>query len=131
ELCLQNLNLPPDQAQIILDAFGFARGDSVPIPDICVYTVPDIASFFLTGTCQFMGKERTTYMLDVTTPPLQPGQDSVRLSSSTYIPTAIGIDSLTVREHPNEAYRDSFMVVYVNFQVPDTFGNFLRYQTKR
>jgi hypothetical protein len=131
ELCLQNLNLPPNQTEILLNAFGFSQVDSGQIPDVCVYTVPDIATYYLTGTCSFMGKEATTYALDIKAPGFQNVQDSIHLTASTYIPVSIGIDSLTLREHTNPAYRDSMMAVYGYFSVPDTFGNFARYQTKR
>lgn len=130
EFCLQNLNLPPDQQQLLLNALGFTSVDSSQIPNVCVYTVPDIINFFVNGTCSFMGKERTSYALDIVSPPLY-GTDSVHLTSSTYIPTAIGLDSLSFAEHVNEAYRDSMMAVIANITVPDTFGNSVRYLTKR
>ncbi|MFN8288591.1 MAG: DUF4249 family protein [Chitinophagales bacterium] len=131
ELCLQNLNLPPEQQEIVLNAFGFTSIDSAQIPNVCVYTVPDIATYFTTGSCSFMGKERTTYNLDVMSPPLNDGQDSIHVTASTSITTVIGIDSLTTRPHPNPQYADSMVAVYAYFSVPDTFGNFVRYWTKR
>lgn len=131
ELCLQNLNLPPNEAQILLNAFGFSNPDSMEIPDVCVYTVPDIATYYLTGACSFMGKEQTTYHLEINSPGFENALDSIHITSSTYIPVSIGIDSLTIREHHNPDYRDSMAAVYANFTVPDTFGNFARYQTKR
>jgi hypothetical protein len=131
ELCLQDLNLPPDQQAVILSALGFANVDSTQTPAICVYTVPDIATYFLSGTCSFMGKERTAYALDIMSPGIQTPQDSVHVTSTTYIPTAIGLDSLAVRDHPNPDYRDSMAALYAYVTVPDTFGNFLRYKTKR
>lgn len=130
EFCLQNLNLPQDQIDVILGAFGFTNVDSTEVPDVCVYTVPDIANYFLTGSCSFMGKERTTYSLDITAPPFE-GFDSIHVTSTTYIPTAIGLDSLAVRPHTNAEYRDSMAAVYAFITVPDTFGNFVRYKTKR
>lgn len=131
ELCLQNLNLPPDQQEVILNAFGFSAIDSDQIPNVCVYTVPDIATYFLTGTCSFVGKERTSYTLDIMSPPLNDGQDSIHVTSTTTITTVIGIDSLTTKPHPNPDYADSMVAVYAYFSVPDTFGNFVRYWTKR
>jgi hypothetical protein len=130
EYCLQNLNLPDQQKQILLSALGFSTADSAALPDICIYTVPDIVNYFVTGTCSFMGKERTTYNLDIVAPPLY-GNDSVHLTSATYIPTAIGIDSLVIREATNPSYKDSMSSVYAYITVPDTFGNFVRYKTKR
>jgi hypothetical protein len=130
EYCLQNLNLPDTEKELLLSALGFSIADSASLPNICIYTVPDILNYFLTGTCSFMGKERTTYALDIVAPPLY-GSDSVHVTSSTYIPTAIGIDSLTIREATNPQYRDSMASIYAYITVPDTFGNFLRFKTKR
>lgn len=130
EFCLQGLNLPKDQQDVLLGALGFSTVDSANIPNVCVYTVPDILNYFLSGTCAFMGKERTTYALDIVSPSIT-GNDSTHLTSSTYIPTAIGMDSLTIREASDVHYRDSMVSLYANTSVPDTFGNFLRYKTKR
>jgi hypothetical protein len=131
ELCLQNLNLPADQAQVILNAFGFTTVDSGKIPDVCFYTVPDIITYFTTGQAAFMGKEKTTYYLDIKAPGFKTATDSIHVTSSTYIPQSTGIDSLGTKQHPNPAYRDSLVAVYAYFSVPDTFGNFIRYWTKR
>jgi len=131
ELCLQNLNLPPEQAEVLLNALGFTTVDSGNIPNVCVYTVPDILSYFLTGTCSFMGKERTSYDLRVMAPGFDVGDDTILVTSTTYIPTAIGMDSLGFKEHTNPAYRDSFVGCYAYITVPDTFGNFVRYWTQR
>ncbi|MCW5908494.1 MAG: DUF4249 family protein [Chitinophagales bacterium] len=131
ELCLQNLNLSPEDAQTVLSAFGFTSVDSGKVPDVCVYTVPDIATYFTSGQCSFMGKERTTYNLDIMAPGFKSSSDSIHVTSSTYIPKSIGVDSLGFKEHPNPAYRDSMISCYAYFSVPDTFGNFVRYWTKR
>lgn len=130
EFCFQNLGLPKQQEQELLSAFGFTTADSGTIPNICVYTVPDILAYITGGHSSFEGKEQTIYGLDIIAPPFTSG-DSIHLTASTYIPHAIGLDSLTLREHPNPDYRDSMMAVYANFSVPDTFGNFIRYKTKR
>lgn len=130
ELCLQGLNLPQDQQDILLSALGFSTVDSANIPNVCVYTIPDIATYFTTGTASFTGKERTSYALDIMAPGFT-GTDSVHVTSTTYIPTAVGMDSISIREASNPAYRDSMVSLYSNVSVPDTFGNFLRYKTKR
>lgn len=130
EFCLQGLNLPPDQQDVLLGALGFSTVDSANIPNVCVYTIPDITNYFLNGTASFTGKERTTYHLDIVAPGFN-SADSIHLTSSTYIPTAVGMDSLSIREASNEKYRDSMAAVYANITVPDTFGNFLRFKTKR
>ena len=130
ELCLQGLNLPPDQQQVLINALGFSTVDSANIPNICVYTIPDIVNYFISGTASYLGKERTTYNLDIMLPPFK-GIDSIHVTSSTYIPTAIGMDSISIREAGDTKYRDSMVSLYSNVSVPDTFGNFLRYKTKR
>lgn len=130
EFCLQNLNLPAEQQELLLNALGFSNVDTAYLPNVCVYTVPDIVNYFLNGTCSFMGKERTAYALDIVAPPLY-GSDSVHLTSSTYIPTAIGMDSLVARPVTNPEFADSMVSLYAYVTVPDTFGNFLRYKTKR
>ncbi len=130
EFCLQNLHLPPEQAKQVLSGFGFTTVDSADIPNICVYTIPDILNYFNNAPVSFAGKERTTYTLDIVAPPLY-GNDSFHVTSSTYIPTAIGIDSLAIRPHPDKGAADSLVAIYAYFTVPDTFGNFVRYKTKR
>ena len=130
EFCLQDLNLPPAQTATLLSALGYTSADSANVVNVCAYTVPDIITYYTTGTCSFMGKERTTYNLDIVSPGLYAGQDSVHVTSTTTIPTAIGMDSLVVRPDPNPAYNDSFAALYGYVTVPDTFGNFLRYKTK-
>ena len=130
EFCLQDLNLPAAQTQQLLSALGYTSVDSANAINICAYTVPDIFNYYLTGTCSFMGKERTTYQLSVVAPPFVNGSDSVRITASTSIPGAVAIDSLVVKPHINPAYNDSFAAIYLYLSVPDTFGNFIRYETK-
>jgi hypothetical protein len=131
EFCLQDLNLPPSQSAQLLSALGYTSADSANVVNVCAYTVPDIVNYYLNGTSGFVGKERTTYNLDIMSPPIYSGQhDSIHVTSSTSIPHAIGLDSTQIRPHPNPAYNDSFAAIYVYVTVPDTFGNFLRYKTK-
>ncbi|MDB5283012.1 MAG: hypothetical protein JWO06_2087 [Bacteroidota bacterium] len=130
EFCLQDLNLPPAQSAVLLSALGYISADSANIINVCAYTVPDIINYYVSGTCSFMGKERTTYNLDIVSPGLYAVQDSIHLTSVTTIPTAIGMDSLAIRADPNPADADSFSAIYAYVTVPDTFGNFLRYKTK-
>ncbi len=131
EICLGDLNLPASQQQQVLSALGYTSVDSANSLNICAYTVSDIVTYYLTGTCSYVGKERTTYTLDIMTPPLYSGQhDSIHVTSSTSIPTAVGLDSLTIKPDPNPAYNDSFAAIFASITVPDTFGNFIRYLTK-
>lgn len=130
EFCLQGLNLPKDQQDVLLSALGFSTVDSANVPNICVYTISDIANYFLTGIASYTGKERTFYTLDIMAPSFT-GSDSIHITSSTSIPTMIGMDSLTYREAPNADYRDSMAALYAYITVPDTFGNAIRFKTKR
>ena len=131
EFCLQDLNLPAAQRQQVLSALGYTSVDSANALNICAYTVPDIVNYFTTGTCSFMGKQRTAYSLDIMSPPIYSGQhDSIHVTSSTTIPTAMGIDSLTIQPDPDPQYTDSFAAVYLYLTAPDTFGTYIRYLTK-
>jgi hypothetical protein len=130
EFCLQDLNLPAAQTQLLLTSLGYNSIDSASAVNVCAYTVPDIINYYLTGNCSFEGKEQTTYNLTITSPPLNPGQDSIHLTSTTSIPVAIGIDSLQVQPDKDPAYADSFASVFVYLSIPDTFGNFVRFKTK-
>ncbi len=130
EFCLQDLNLSTSQTETLLSALGYTSIDSANALNVCAYTVPDIITYYLTGSCSFMGKEKLSYTLNIVTPPLYSGHDSIHLTSTTTIPTAVGIDSLAIRPDPNAAYADSFSAIYTYITVPDTFGNFIRYKTK-
>jgi hypothetical protein len=131
EFCLGDLNLPTAQTQQLLSALGYTTVDSANALNICAYTVPDIINYYTTGTCSYMGKLKTAYQLTIATPPIAAGQhDSIHLSANTTIPYAIGLDSLAIRPDPSPTYADSFAAVYVYVTVPDTFGNFIRYETK-
>ena len=131
EICLGDLNLPASQQQQVLSALGYTSVDSANALNICAYTVSDIVTYYLTGTCSYVGKERVTYALDIMTPPLYAGQhDSIHVTSTTSIPPAVGLDSLSIKADPNVAYNDSFAAVFATISVPDTFGNFIRYLTK-
>ncbi len=75
-----------------------------------------------------MGKVNTTYKLDIMAPPFT-GKDSIHVTSTTTIPTAVGIDSLGIR--PAAApYSDSMAGINVYANVPDSFGLFIRFWTK-
>ncbi|HWB63559.1 MAG TPA: DUF4249 family protein [Chitinophagales bacterium] len=131
EFCLQDLNLPQDETDQLLSALGYTSIDSQSVVNVCAYTVPDIVTYYLTGTCSYTGKEHTTYNLDIVCPSLSGSADSTHITASTYIPTALGMDSLVVRPDPDPKTADSMAAVYAYVTVPDTFGNFLRYKTKR
>lgn len=129
EFCLQGLNLTAAEQQQLLYKFGLAYADSAYVADICVYTVPDIFTYVNGGQSSFEGKERTTYNLSIVAPPLY-GKDSARVTASTTIPTAIGLDSLAIQPYPNASLQDSLAAVLAYFSSPDTFGNFIIYETQ-
>ena len=131
EFCLQDLHLPHAQQQQVLSALGYTSVDSANALNICAYTVPDIVNYFTTGTCSFMGNQRTGYTLDIMSPSIYSGQhDSIHVTSYTTIPTALGLDSIAVRPASDPSYADSMAAVYAYISVPDTFGNYIRYLTK-
>lgn len=100
--------------------FGFNfDGDSVP--EICVYTIPDILNWFITGTGSMVGRPETNYHLVVEA-------DSQVLRSTTRIPALSPFDSLQVRNHP-DAKKDSLAQVFVYLTFPSAEGRYLRVQT--
>ncbi|MCS6819155.1 MAG: DUF4249 family protein [Chitinophagales bacterium] len=124
EFCLNNLPLTQRQKEDLLRSFGFRISDSLPLPNVCLYSVPDLFSCILNGGCSFTGKFNSKYHLRIEA-------DGKVLTATTTIPRAIGIKSLEVRPRPRPVENDSFVSVFVNLEVPDTFGNFVRYWTKR
>ncbi len=124
EFCLNDLPASEEQKKQLLQNFGFKADSALPIPNICIYSIPDLIGCILGGGCSMLGKEETRYDLRIET------EDKV-LTSFTTIPKAIGIDSLSLRPRPNAPPDDKFMAVYNNLSVPGNFGNFVRYWTKR
>jgi len=124
EFCLNDLPATDQQKKQLLQNFGFSADSALPIPNVCIYSIPDLINCLLGGSCSFVGKENTRYDLRIE------AKDKV-LTSYTTIPKAVGIDSLTVRPRPNAPADDKFVAVYNNLTVPSTFGNFVRYWTKR
>lgn len=123
EFCLQDLPLSAEEQTILLESFGFSIDSGAVLPDVCIYTVPDIFTFFTTGSCSFIGEENKSYDLQILT-------DGKTFSAQTRIPNAVPLDSLSWRPHPDPA-RTDLVSVYVNVQFPSQPGNFIRYQTKR
>ncbi len=121
EICTDEL---PDETQrLVAEALGFGFSDTIDIPNICIYTVPDIVNYFLTGTSMFMGEANKSYGLSIES-------EGFSLTSKTYIPGAVPI-ALTSRPHPNDGAADSLVTVVGTFTEPDTVGNYLRYWTQR
>lgn len=123
EFCLQDLPLSPEEQSTLLESFGFSIDSGAVLPDVCVYTVADIFSFFTSGSCSFMGEENRSYDLRI----LSEGKT---FSAQTRIPYAVPMDSLSWRPHP-DPLRTDLVSVYVNLAFPSIPGNFIRYQTQR
>lgn len=122
ELCLQDL--PANVQAQAAAAFGFNFEDSTAeIPNICIYTVPNFASYYLGDTAGvFVGRFKTAYNLLVEV-------EGQTLTASTYIPSELNF-TLSIRPH-DDPTKDSLVSVQVTYTDPDTSGNFLRYFTKR
>lgn len=118
-------SLPPEVQAAFVKELGFQAYDTSNIPNVCIYTVPNIFAYYLTGdtTGVFIGKPNTTYNLLIEV-------DGKTLTSSTTIPGIVPTDPLTWQPHP-DASKDSLVSVYINFKDPDTLGNYFRYFTQR
>jgi len=122
ELCLDDL---PDGAaqEDFTQSFGVPAGGDGEPPNICVYTVEDIAQFFFdpSSYSSFKGEPGTNYELTVKAR----GQT---LKANDRIRELMPIDSLSYRFKDNS---DTLISVIVNLREPEASGNFIRYFTKR
>jgi hypothetical protein len=107
ELCLSTL--PDSIKQLVLDYLGIDEAD-LGTQDFCAY-------FTLLTT----GQQGKTYSLTVDTL----GQ---HLSAITTIPFNVPIDSLWAE--PAASDPDSLRILFMQFDEPDTIGNYYRYWTK-
>ena len=123
EYCLKDLPFPDSTKALVLASLGIVTTDTSKIPNVCVYTVPDIFNYFFSGTCQFKGQENKSYNLWI-------NYENTVMTATNTIPRAIGIDSLSWKKHPS-ATNDTLATVLANIDVPPTYGNFIRYWTKR
>lgn len=115
----------PMRTYIFEEILNISESDTSdnPVRFLPFYSDPNLQG----GNWRITGQEASKYWLQVSTP----GPDSFFVTSKTTIPARIPIQSLTITDHPNEDYRDSLVQVNVTFSVPDTFGNHVRYWTKR
>lgn len=122
EFCVQDL--PAEFQDEAAAAFGFSFTDSTEeIPNVCIYTVPNIISYYTGDTTGvFLGKLNTSYNLRIEV-------EGQVLTSSTFIPGLLPF-TLSLRPHDDET-KDSLVSILVTYSDPDTTGNFLRYFTKR
>lgn len=105
----------------IAGAFGFEFSDSVS-SQICVYTIPDILTWFSTGTGSLIGQENKTYHLTVVS-------ENKMATSTTTIPNLYPYDSLQVRNHPDAGKNDSLAAVYMYLTFPRGVDKYVRIQT--
>ncbi len=122
EICVQDL--PASVQAQAASAFGFNFNDATAeIPNVCIYTVPNIINYYLGDTTGvFVGELLKTYNLLIEV-------EGQTLTASTYIPSQLSF-SLNTRPH-DDITKDSLVSVLVTYDDPDSSGNFLRYFTKR
>ena len=106
----------------IAAAFGYNFSDTTAVPQICVYTIPDIINWFITGTGSMIGKENTNYHLYIK-------KNEKIVTSTTYIPSLYPYDSLQVRAHPNAGRNDSLASIYLYLTFPPGGDKYVRLQT--
>jgi hypothetical protein len=123
EFCLQDLPFTDSVKAELLKGLGILAFDSNTVPNVCIYTVPDIINYALNGTCQFYGKEEHEYSIFLQA-------ESKTITGTTTIPKSRPINFLKISPHPNPQ-NDSLVNVLVNFTVPNQIGNFIRYWTKQ
>lgn len=121
EYCVQDF--PEAVQRELAQAIGFSFDDSSDVPNVCMYSVPNIINYYLyDDTSVFMGKVGKKYDLTIDVMGEQ-------LTASTTIPGLLPI-GLSLRPH-DDPDADSLMTVLITFDDPDTSGNFMRYFTKR
>lgn len=113
EFCIDN--------PAIAAAFGFEFSDSVN-SNVCVYTIPDILTWFSTGSGSMIGRENTKYHLSVVS-------GDKKVHSTTTIPFLYPYDSLQVRNHPDAGRDDSLAAVYMYLTFPTGVDRYVRIQT--
>lgn len=123
EFCLNDLPFDDTTKIQLLESLGFIARDSAEVPNACIYTVPDILTYYTTGTCSFYGQELHSYSLSVNT-------EKFHSYGETSIPQSLPPDSLGYSPLPNPNY-DTLVNVFVYASVPDNLGHFVRYWTKR
>ena len=123
ELCIQNLALNDTQKNQLLFSLGITAYDSSTVPNVCAYTLPiaELAAYFNTGSCPHCGTVGHTYNLTIK-------NHGKTYTASTTIPVLASINSFSFRPDPKS---DTLVSILANITVPPTYGNFIRYWTKR
>jgi hypothetical protein len=121
EFCIAGL--PDTVKRQFARAFGFEFSDTVDVPNICIYTIPNILQYYLYhDTTVFRGQIAHSYGLNVEA-------DGKKLTAHTYLPGLVPIElSFVPHDDPNN---DTLVTVQTTFTQPDTPGNFVRYFTQR
>lgn len=109
EICLSNL--PPNLKPVVSQFLGVNVDSLPPELDLCVYI-----NFQLTGQ---PGERYDLYIQ----------KDDTVVTATTSIPQPVPIDSMWIIPEPE--IRDTLVRLWVQFNEPDTLGNFYRYFTKR
>lgn len=121
EFCVEQF--PEEVQRELASQFGYNVGDSADVPNVCIYSIPQLIQYYLTGDANlYVGKVGKTYTLRIQA-------EGEELRSITTIPGLLSID-LSLRPH-DDPKKDSLMTVLVTYDDPDTSGNYLRYFTKR
>jgi len=115
KLCISDAN--------IAKQFGYDFGSDTAIPELCIYTIPDVFTWFTTGRASFTGKVNRDYHLYIEA-------EGKKVSATTHIPDFYPFDSLQVRHHPKENI-DSLKQLYLYLTFPSAEGRYVRLQTKR
>jgi hypothetical protein len=106
----------------IAAAFGYDFGSGATAPEICIYTIPDILNWTITGVGSLLGEENTNYHLYIK-------KSDKLLTASTYIPNLYPFDSLQVRPHPDAGRNDSLAGIYLYLTFPSGNNKYVRLQS--
>lgn len=124
EFCLNDLPFDDSTKADLLKGLGFiAQDSSEELPNVCIYTVPDIVTYYTTGTCSFYGQEQHEYSMTIRT-------EKYYATGETSIPQSIPPETLVYTPNPKPEY-DTLVTVKVRVNVPSDIGHFVRYWTKR
>jgi hypothetical protein len=115
KLCISNA--------AIAKQFGYDFSGDSTVPELCIYTIPDVFTWFTTGRASFTGKVNRDYHLYIEA-------EGKKVSSTTHIPDFFPFDSLQVRHHPKPE-NDSLKQLYLYLTFPTAEGHYVRLQTKR
>jgi len=122
EFCLGGL--PDSIERQVAQQFGYAIPDTEKVlPNICIYTVPNVLNYYLGDTAGvFQGHVTHTYNLLINV-------NGKTLTSTTYIPGLVPGHLSFLPRHLNA--KDTLGTIEITFTDPDTPGNSYIYYTQR